>query len=52
MERIKFILKQMLYHGRNLGMFVGIYKSVSNRMEGEEKDDEKGRKERESREKR
>eukprot|EP00026_Physarum_polycephalum_P013496 Phypoly_transcript_13907.p1 GENE.Phypoly_transcript_13907~~Phypoly_transcript_13907.p1 ORF type:complete len:241 (+),score=35.53 Phypoly_transcript_13907:156-878(+) len=27
-ERIKFIVKQMLYHGRNLGMFVGIYKSL------------------------
>jgi len=27
-ERLKFILKQMLFHGRNLGMFVGIYKSL------------------------
>lgn len=27
-ERIKFIIKQMLFHGRNLGMFVGIYKSL------------------------
>lgn len=27
-ERMKFILKQMLYHARNLGMFVGIYKAI------------------------
>ncbi len=28
-ERVKVVLKQMAYHGRNLAMFVGIYKSVS-----------------------
>eukprot|EP01111_Echinosteliopsis_oligospora_P011160 TRINITY_DN3614_c0_g1_i1.p1 TRINITY_DN3614_c0_g1~~TRINITY_DN3614_c0_g1_i1.p1 ORF type:complete len:240 (-),score=41.18 TRINITY_DN3614_c0_g1_i1:49-768(-) len=26
--RVKFVLKQMLYHGRNLAMFVGIYKGI------------------------
>lgn len=27
-ERLKFVLKQMFHHGRNLGLFVLIYKSI------------------------
>ncbi|KAN0007325.1 hypothetical protein ACTFIU_000524 [Dictyostelium citrinum] len=27
-SRVKFVIKQMFYHGKNLGMFVGIYKSI------------------------
>ncbi|EGG16775.1 transmembrane protein [Cavenderia fasciculata] len=27
-SRVKFVIKQMFFHGRNLGLFVGIYKSI------------------------
>jgi len=27
-ERLKFVFKQMCFHGRNLAMFVGIYKTI------------------------
>jgi hypothetical protein len=27
-DRVKFVLKQMLHHGMNLGCFVGIYKFI------------------------
>jgi len=27
-EKIKFVLKQLLFHGRNLALYVGIYKSI------------------------
>eukprot|EP01132_Coremiostelium_polycephalum_P007901 gene7901-9721_t len=28
LSRVKFVIKQMFYHGRNLGLFVGIYKGI------------------------
>eukprot|EP01112_Ceratiomyxa_fruticulosa_P018897 TRINITY_DN610_c0_g1_i1.p1 TRINITY_DN610_c0_g1~~TRINITY_DN610_c0_g1_i1.p1 ORF type:complete len:244 (-),score=11.64 TRINITY_DN610_c0_g1_i1:60-791(-) len=28
LDRVKFVLKQLCFHGRNLAMFVGIYKSI------------------------
>ncbi|EFA83827.1 transmembrane protein [Heterostelium album PN500] len=28
LSRVKFVVKQMFFHGRNLGMFVGIYKLI------------------------
>ena len=27
-ERLRFVMKQLLFHGRNLAMYVGIYKSI------------------------
>lgn len=28
LEKVKFVLKQMVHHGRNLGLFVGTYKTI------------------------
>ncbi|GAM19501.1 hypothetical protein SAMD00019534_026760 [Acytostelium subglobosum LB1] len=28
LSRVKFVIKQMFFHGRNLGLFVGIYKTI------------------------